>query len=507
MIKMHSVAMLNLTLLTIIVVVESSRVKGPPVADRREERHVAREGEEVKLKCPIQGHPAPMVTWTRDGEVIDFSWTRFRTNKRNLKIRGVTKNDRGLYKCKGINGFGSAEVALELLVMAEEELEGLEQGDLEHLAPPAFLSAEEAEVMQAEGEEVVLDCSVTGYPRPSILWYRGGALLRDGGSRLVVPGSGSGSGEYSCRASNLVGSLQRQFSVVRVAPTAEPTKLAVEEGNAATLDCRVRSAIVPSIRWLKKLEQEEQGALSVGRDFYRMLDSEQETISAGVGEYLSQLVLRNTEPSDTGMYICFVTSPRGRFNFQPSYLTVLRSSVSTEGMEEEEDTPIMVLVVCISIIVTLMLIGAAACLVQRRTKPLAASPPASVVISNTSTTPEKPVLKRGGERSSGSSTDKQAARLEELLKEQAQPLAQPTEQRYFIQEPGEYLGQEYHTYRGADPDFRVYSPENMIEQEYRSYNRAELQNLYEVPNVPRTQYSAYSTGTPRHQSSIYSSRR
>ena len=59
MIKMHSVAMLNLTLLTIIVVVESSRVKGPPVADRREERHVARVGEEVKLKCPIRGHPPP----------------------------------------------------------------------------------------------------------------------------------------------------------------------------------------------------------------------------------------------------------------------------------------------------------------------------------------------------------------------------------------------------------------------------------------------------------------
>merc|ERR1712203_1226367 len=105
------------------------------------------------------------------------------------------------------------------------------------------------------------------------------------------------------------------------------------------------------------------------------------------------------------------------------------------------------------------------------------------------------------------STDKQAARLEELLKEQAQPLAQPTEQRYFIQEPGEYLGQEYHTYRGADADFRVYSPENMIEQEYRAYSRAELQNLYEVPSVPRTHYSAYSSGPPRHQNSTYSLRR
>ena len=497
----------KLTLLTVLVgmvVGSSSRVKGPPVAERRQERHVAREGEEVKLKCPIQGHPTPMVTWTRDGDVIDFSWTRFRTNKRNLKIRGVAKEDRGLYKCKGINGFGSAEVALELLVMGEKELEGLEQGDLEHLAPPAFLTVEESEVMQAEGEEVVLDCSVTGYPRPSILWYRGGALLREGGSRLVVPGSGSGEGDYSCRATNLVGSLQRQFSVVKVEPTAEPTNLSVDEGNSATLDCRVRSAITPSIRWLKKLEMEEEGALSVGRDFYRMLDSNQETVIAGVGEYLSQLVLHETEPSDTGMYICFVTSPRGRFNFQPSYLTVLKSnSVATEGVEE---TPILVLVVCISIIATLMLIGAAACLVQRRQKP-PASPPPSVVISNTSTSPEKPVMKRGGEGSSVSSSERQAARLEELLREQAQPLAQAAEPRYFIQQPGEYLGQEYHTYRGADPDFRVYSPENMIEQEYRAYSRAELQNLYEVPSVPRTQYSAYSSGPPRHQSSTYSLRR
>ena len=506
MINMQWVMTMKLAVLTTLVgmAFASSRVKGPPVAERRQERHVAREGEEVKLKCPIQGHPAPMVTWTRDGDVIDFSWTRFRTNKRNLKIRGVAKEDRGLYKCKGINGFGSAEVALELLVMGEKELEGLEQADLEHLAPPAFLTVEEAEVMQAEGEEVVLDCSVTGYPRPSILWYRGGALLREGGSRLVVPGSGSGEGEYSCRATNLVGNLQRQFSVVKVEPTAEPTNLSVEEGNVATLDCRVRSAITPSIRWLKKLEVEEEGALSVGRDFYRMLDSDQETVSAGLGEYLSQLVLRETEPSDTGMYICFVTSPRGRFNFQPSYLTVLKSSVATEG---EEDTPILVLVVCISIIATLMLIGAAACLVQRRQKP-PASPPPSVVISNTSTSPEKPVLKRGGERSSGSSSERQAARLEELLREQAQPLAQAAEPRYFIQQPGEYLGQEYHTYRGADPDFHVYSPENMMDQEYRPYSRAELQNLYEVPSVPRTQYSAYSTGRPpRHQSSTYSSRR
>ena len=147
-----------LLFLLVCSVSSSSRVKGPPVAERRQERHVAREGEEVRLKCPIQGHPAPMVTWSRGGDVVDFSWTRVRANKRYLKIRGVVKEDRGEYTCKGINGFGSAEVVLELLVVGKEELEGLEEEDLEQLAPPSFLQEEQGEVVQGEGEEAVLDC-------------------------------------------------------------------------------------------------------------------------------------------------------------------------------------------------------------------------------------------------------------------------------------------------------------------------------------------------------------
>ena len=523
----------------VVVVVGSSKVKGPPVADRRTERHVAREGEEVKLKCPIQGHPAPMVTWTRAGEVIDFSWTRFRTNKRNLKIRGVSKEDRGRYKCKGINGFGSAEVVLELLVMGAEELEGLDQDQLEQLAPPAFTSEEEEEVLQEEGEEVVLECSVTGYPEPSVLWYRGGSLLREGGARLVVPGLLAGSeGAYSCRAANLVGSVQRQFTVTRVPPTAEPARLSVVEGGAATLDCRVRAAITPSIRWLKKLEQEEEGALSVGRDFYRMVESEEETVVAGVGEYLSQLVVQPARASDAGMYICFVTSPRGRFNFQPSYLTVLQGGVATEG---SEDTPILILVICISVVVTLLLIGAAACLVQRRHKTPAASPPASVVISTSSGTPERStILKASPERGVAAGSERQAGRLEEMLREQVQPLA--PEPRYLFSQAGEYLGQEYQEYSGQEytgqeyqeyhgqeylgyreeaPDYRMYGAEG--EEGYLGYPHQEGHNLYEVPghlkghsqghpqagqglSLPRSQYG-YSQGQRGRHNTSYTSRR
>jgi hypothetical protein len=469
-----------LALLTAACNASSGRVKGPPVAERGEERHVAREGEEVKLKCPIQGHPAPMVTWSRAGEEIDFSWTRFRASRRVLRIRGVERSDRGVYTCKGINGFGSAEVGLELLVVGREELEGLEPGQLERLAPPAFLRGRgPGEEVVPGGQEVVLDCRVTGYPEPAVVWRRAGALLREGGARLAVPGAEEGT-EYSCRAANLVGRAERAWVVGPPAPpTAPPARLQVEEGQAATLDCRVRAAILPKIRWLKKLEQEEDGALTVGRDFYRMLETAGETVAEGPGSYLSQLVLRDTVPEDAGMYICFVTSPRGRFNFQPSFLTVRRGGVATEDGAGGEDTTLLVLGICISVLVTLAIVGAAACLVQKRGK-VPASPPASVTISTSaSTSPERVTGKRlASPRGEEERAAGQAARLETLLRPEAQPL-QPG---YCIQ-PGEFLAQEYHGYRG--------------EHEYPEYP-GEAHNLYEVPGRGgRSHYSHYSAA--RHQ--------
>ena len=102
--------------------------------------------------------------------------------------------------------------------------------------------------------------------------------------------------------------------------------------------------------------------IRVGRDFYRMVESQ-------------QLVVQSAPLSYAGMYIYFVTSPRGRFNLQPGYLTMLRGGVATE-----------------QVVVTLLLLGAAACLVQRRLKAPVVSPLASVVISTSSGTPGRLII-------------------------------------------------------------------------------------------------------------------
>ena len=75
------------------------------------------------------------------------------------------------------------------------------------------------------GNSVKLDCSATGYPRPTVRWYKDGALFqnRKGGSRLylskfttvlvmkdVVP---SDTGKYTCNVSNVYGWINHSYHV------------------------------------------------------------------------------------------------------------------------------------------------------------------------------------------------------------------------------------------------------------------------------------------------------
>ena len=45
--------------------------------------------------------------------------SRFRGTKKNLKIKGVQIHDSGVYYCKGVNGFGKAEIKIKLIVIGK----------------------------------------------------------------------------------------------------------------------------------------------------------------------------------------------------------------------------------------------------------------------------------------------------------------------------------------------------------------------------------------------------
>jgi hypothetical protein len=56
------------------------------------------------------------------GESIDFTWSRYKSNKKILKIKSAELEDTGVFGCKGINGFGSDAVRIELIIVGQFNL-------------------------------------------------------------------------------------------------------------------------------------------------------------------------------------------------------------------------------------------------------------------------------------------------------------------------------------------------------------------------------------------------
>lgn len=93
---------------------------GPPrVSEKVAHRQSARIGGAIKLPCPVEGDPPPLIMWTKDGRNIHSGWIRFRILRMDLKIKEVEADDTGTYICKAINGFGSVNINYTLIIIGE----------------------------------------------------------------------------------------------------------------------------------------------------------------------------------------------------------------------------------------------------------------------------------------------------------------------------------------------------------------------------------------------------
>ena len=355
-----------------MVVAGTVAIRGPPRVERREVQVVVKEGQTARLKCPIGGSPLPLVTWTRAGEGIGWSWTRFRQNRRNLRIRHAAKGDTGPYVCKATNGFGTAEVTIHLVVIDPADFPGMTAADLAALAPPALQPAtlhQPEEVTVAAGEQLTLSCAATGFPSPLYSWYKDGEVRRGSTSELVLPRAHRGHGGlWACRAQNMVGSVGRTFRV-RVEEEQEGEELRVVEGEEAVLQCRVSGAQEPQVRWLRRLGQGRQRrmmeeVISVGREQYQLLDSGLATTTLGPNSWLATLTIPRATTAHAGPYICFVDGRAG-FHFSSTRLVVRPRGAMVEG---EDRAPMVALTLTLVLLLALALTAAIFWLVHRRPK-------------------------------------------------------------------------------------------------------------------------------------------
>ncbi|KAK6753136.1 hypothetical protein RB195_012624 [Necator americanus] len=197
------------------------------------------EGAEMILTCVVTGVPQPNITWFKDGERLIGKDVKCENGVCTLTLSKASIRDAGTYVCEAENIHGSAR--------SHSIVEVTPPPEKEHFAPKFIELLANRSVF--ENEEIVLECSVTGKPTPTITWYKDGLKLmfenrmlhytdRKGITRLnIMKATPRDSGEYTCEAANPLGKDFTHSHVHVNGPSVIPFR-----GTPSTSRCPSRSA-------------------------------------------------------------------------------------------------------------------------------------------------------------------------------------------------------------------------------------------------------------------------
>uniref|UniRef100_A0A0R3RPN6 Immunoglobulin I-set domain protein n=1 Tax=Elaeophora elaphi TaxID=1147741 RepID=A0A0R3RPN6_9BILA len=129
------------------------KLTAPPVLDRGGNQEIeVVVGEFVILTCKVLSGTGKLATkW-----IIDGQETHIQVDDRRIEIRSARLSDSGSYVCVVENEAGEARKTYELTV----------------LEPPRFLDMTNLNPSIIVGRPLLLDCSVTGTPKPVVVWTK-----------------------------------------------------------------------------------------------------------------------------------------------------------------------------------------------------------------------------------------------------------------------------------------------------------------------------------------------
>ncbi|KAK7904388.1 hypothetical protein WMY93_016995 [Mugilogobius chulae] len=316
--------------------------RGPPrVSHKVTHRQSVRLGSAIKLPCPVEGDPPPLIMWTKDGRNIHSGWVRFRFLRMGLKIKEVEADDAGTYICKATNGFGSVNINYTLIVIDEsdrtspETADGTqpEEGTDEKLVRPRFTEPSKMRkrvIARPVGSSVRSNWLKDDLPLSEHEVGEGRQKKWTLSLRNLSP---EHSGRYTCCVTNRAGQINATYKLEVIERTnskpvltgTHPINTTVDYGGTTSLQCKVRSDVKPVIQWLKRVESNEESrfnsTIEVGEHRFMVLPTG-EVWSRPDGSYLNKLLISRAKEEDAGMYICLGANTMG-YSFRSAFLTVL----------------------------------------------------------------------------------------------------------------------------------------------------------------------------------------
>lgn len=172
------------------------------------------EGDSVRFDVEVDGFPKPKIEWF-DGVTKITNKGRYQLtedgNMYSLIINTVELDDTGAYKCVASNDAGKSTTRSELTVRERE-------------FGPQFVDVDDKPKYVNINDEVNINVTVKGKPKPDVKWYKDGkpvgiALNTEVRSRgenhslTILLAKPEDSGTYKCEAKNRHGTATKTFAV------------------------------------------------------------------------------------------------------------------------------------------------------------------------------------------------------------------------------------------------------------------------------------------------------
>ncbi|XP_055948498.1 hemicentin-1-like isoform X2 [Argiope bruennichi] len=290
------------------------QILAAPTIDKKNIKNTyhVKEGDSLVIKCPVSGHPKPIITWLRDSDVIPLHSSphiHFSDDFQQLHLKQASLKDAGKYSCIAGNEVGTAEQDFKIDVQVPPKLENLH--DI-----PKNLSA-------TLNKPITISCPVSGIPPPLVKWSKDGKPLRvESNPNIMLSVNShhlkifrtqvSDVGTYTCKAVNDAGKIEKEFHLeVQVPPSMLETnsvldyysededeiknELKAAENDTLQIECYVDGKPKPIILWIK------DGHLLNISD-----DSHYEIFHNGQVLQINQI-----KSSDAGHYTCVASNVAG----------------------------------------------------------------------------------------------------------------------------------------------------------------------------------------------------
>ncbi|XP_064551728.1 titin homolog isoform X6 [Drosophila montana] len=193
---------------------ETRSAKRKPTVDLMLTNRNSATGSDLKLTCGLSGHEMRVMWFKQNSPIANDAKHKITLNDglSCLEIKSTEMNDSGIYRCIASNRNGEVETSCLVTIY--------EAPSTKFGTPPIF-TRNIRDAYHSQDNRLVLECKVSGSPKPHIYWQRDNTLLpletakyeyaeqSDGIKQLIITSFGSAdTGLYTCYAESENGQMK-----------------------------------------------------------------------------------------------------------------------------------------------------------------------------------------------------------------------------------------------------------------------------------------------------------